>query len=86
MNRTRCIILLLFFTLFQLHADTLIAPSESAMNYYGRFDVADPSKPRCGWSGAAIEASFPGPVIGMRMEHANAYYDIEIDGVLDTVV
>lgn len=71
---------------FQIYADVLITPNDKKINYYGRFDQTDPMKPRCNWSGAIIEASFPGPVIGMKMEHQNAFYDIEIDGKLDTVI
>ncbi|MBN1576032.1 MAG: hypothetical protein JW913_05740 [Chitinispirillaceae bacterium] len=53
----------------------LIAANDPRINYYGRFDFTTPAKPRLNWSGAVIEASFPGPIIGMRMVHANAYYD-----------
>jgi len=67
-------------------ANVLIAPSSPNINYYGRFTTTDPEKPRFNWSGATIEASFPGPTIGMRLEHSNAYYDVEIDGMHDTVI
>lgn len=72
--------------LFQLQADVLIPANDKRINYYGRFDLTDSLKPRFNWSGATIEASFPGPVIGMKLEHQDAYYDIEIDGKFDTVI
>lgn len=68
------------------YADTLISPADKRINYFGRFDMTDPAKPVFNWSGAIIEARFPGPTIGMSISHANAYYDIEIDGVIDTVI
>lgn len=70
----------------RIQADTLISPNDTRINYYGRFDFTDPAKPKCSWSGAIIEASFPGPTIGMRMEYVNAFYEIEIDGKIDTVI
>ncbi len=67
--------------------DTVLIPADDPrINYYGRFDFSTPSKPRFNWSGAVIEAAFPGPVIGMRMVHSNAYYDIEIDGKHDATI
>jgi lysophospholipase L1-like esterase len=71
---------------FQIQADVLIAPNDKGINYYGRFDQTDPTMPRFNWSGAIIEASFSGPVIGMKMDHLSAFYDIEIDGKIDTVI
>lgn len=82
----RTVSLLTFLFILPLHADTLIAPNQAGINYYGRFDFTDSAKPRCNWSGSIIEASFPGPTIGMRMDFINALYDVEIDGVLDTVI
>lgn len=67
-------------------ADTLIPADNPQINYYGRFDMSDPSKPVFNWSGTVIEANFPGPTIGMKMSHNNAWYDIEIDGQIDTVI
>jgi lysophospholipase L1-like esterase len=81
-----CCLLLMVFTLVTIHADTLIAPTDEGINYYGRFDFSTPARPKCNWSGAIIEASFPGPTIGMRLEYNDAYYDIEIDGVRDTII
>ncbi len=64
----------------------LVPADDKGINYYGRFDTADPKQPRFNWSGAIIEASFPGPVIGMKMQHTDAFYDIEIDGAVDTMI
>ncbi len=67
-------------------ANTLISADDPRINYYGRFDMSDPANPVFNWSGAVIEATFEGPIIGMKMTHNNAWYDIEIDGVIDTVI
>ncbi|MBN1309181.1 MAG: hypothetical protein JXA18_14755 [Chitinispirillaceae bacterium] len=67
--------------------DTVFVTAEDPrINYYGRFDFSTPAKPRFNWSGAIIEAVFPGSIIGMRMVHGNAFYDIEIDGEHDTTI
>jgi lysophospholipase L1-like esterase len=65
---------------------TLISPSDTKINYYGRLDFANPTAPQYGWSGVIIEASFSGTTIGMKIDHSNSFYDIEIDGKLDTTV
>lgn len=67
-------------------ADILIPADNPQINYYGRFDTSNPSNPVFNWSGAVIEANFSGPTIGMRMSHNNAWYDIEIDGQIDTLI
>jgi len=67
-------------------ADTLIPADNPQINYYGRFDMSDSSNLVFNWPGAVIEANFPGPTIGMKMSHNNAWYDIEIDGKIDTVL
>jgi lysophospholipase L1-like esterase len=67
--------------------DTVFIPADNpAINYYGRFDTSTPAQPRYNWSGVIIEAAFPGPIIGMRLAHDSAFYDVEIDGTLDTVI
>lgn len=86
-NRSWFILVGLILSFFRLlHAEVLIPSSDSRINYYGRFDFTEPDKPKCNWSGSIIEASFSGPVIGMKMEHENSYFDIEIDGKADTVI
>ncbi|MBN1759357.1 MAG: hypothetical protein JW863_13605 [Chitinispirillaceae bacterium] len=72
---------------FAAPAGTVLIPANNQnINYFGRFDMSTPEAPRVSWSGAIIEASFPGPVIGMKMEHQNSWYDIEIDGLIEKVV
>lgn len=87
---SNCVCSLLLFIVLGLcsepTADTLIPADNPQINYYGRFDMSDPSNPVFNWSGAIIEANFPGPTIGMKMSHNNAWYDIEIDGTVDTVI
>jgi lysophospholipase L1-like esterase len=80
-------VFMLFWSFLSVvQADVLIPASDPNINYYGRYDWSDPAKPAFNWSGNIIEASFPGPLIGMKLTHENGYYDIEIDGVIDTVI
>ena len=67
-------------------SDVLIAPNDPGINYYGRVDFSTPEKPVYNWSGVIIEAAFPGPTIGMNIDHSNSFYDIEIDGKPDTTI
>lgn len=72
--------LLLLLSAFTASAEVLIPANDSNINYYGRFDMSTPSKAKFNWSGCIIEASFPGPSIGINLTDGNADYDIEIDG------
>jgi hypothetical protein len=78
--------LLLLLSAFTASAEVLIPANDSNINYYGRFDMSTPSKAKFNWSGCIIEASFPGPSIGINMTDGNCDYDIEIDGVVTTVI
>jgi hypothetical protein len=69
-----------------VYPETLIPASDPNINYFGRFEVSKPAAPQFNWSGSAIEASFPGPSIGFKLTDGNADYDVEIDGVLDTII
>jgi lysophospholipase L1-like esterase len=80
-------VLTLFWSILSVaQADVLIPATDPNINYYGRYDLSDPAKPAFNWSGNIIEASFPGPLIGMKLAFENSYFDIEIDGVIDTVI
>lgn len=82
----------LFYSLVPLiiinnaQGDTLFAANDPRINYFGRIDFSDPASARFTWSGTAIEARFPGPSIGFRLVDGSADYDVEIDGVPDTVL
>jgi hypothetical protein len=67
-------------------ADTLFTADDPRINYYGRFDFTDPLSPRWNWSGSTIEARFTGPSIGFGLVDGKADYDVEIDGVIDTII
>lgn len=80
-------VLALFWSfILVVQADVLIPATDPNINYYGRYDWSDPAKPAFNWSGNTIEASFPGPLIGMKLTFENGYFDIEIDDVIDTVI
>lgn len=70
-------------SIFSAH---LIPPSNLNINYYGRIDFSDPEAPKYCWSGVIIEAAFTGSTIGMKIDHSNAYYDIEVDDSRDTLI
>jgi lysophospholipase L1-like esterase len=71
----------LFAAAVSLAADTLIPADNPAINYYGRFDFTDPKAPRFNWSGSTIEFQVHGTAtVGMEMTDGAGYYDIEIDG------
>jgi lysophospholipase L1-like esterase len=69
-----------------LQAEILIPASDQNINYYGRFDKSTASQVRFNWSGCIIEASFPGPSIGIELSDGQADYDVEIDGAPDTIL
>jgi hypothetical protein len=66
-----------------ISANVLIKPSDTNINYYGRCDFSK-STDSVGfnWAGTIIEASFPGPTIGVELRDGGAYFNVEIDGVL----
>ncbi|MBN2037247.1 MAG: hypothetical protein JW768_10940 [Chitinispirillaceae bacterium] len=78
--------LLLYVVPAVTRAEVLVPASDPNINYFGRFDASTASQVRFNWSGTIIEASFPGPSIGISLTDGQADYDVEIDGVLDTVL
>jgi hypothetical protein len=64
-------------------AEVLIKPNDANINYYGRFDFSNSATTvPFNWPGAIIEASFPGPSIGVELsDGGSSYFDVEIDGV-----
>lgn len=75
---------LLFCSTGILHAEVLVKPSDTNINYYGRFDFSNSSNTvPFNWPGAIIEAVFPGPSIGVELnDGGGSYFNVEIDGVL----
>ncbi len=65
-------------------AEVLIKPNDANINYYGRFDLSNSSSVvKFNWPGSIIEASFPGPSIGVELnDGGGSYFNVEIDGVL----
>jgi hypothetical protein len=74
---------LVFWSTGMVCAEVLIKPNDANINYYGRFDFSNAANAvTFNWPGAIIEASFPGPSIGVELsDGGNSYFDVEIDGV-----
>jgi len=65
--------------------DTLITADNPSINYYGRFDFSTPNAPRFNWSGSTIEFQVnSATTVGMELTDGAGYYDIEIDGKLQS--
>jgi hypothetical protein len=61
-------------------AAVTIAPNNSAIQYYGRFDITNPLQPRCEWTGSHIKAAFTGKSVSATVvSNAKVYLDILID-------
>jgi lysophospholipase L1-like esterase len=64
-------------------AAVTIAPDNSAIQYYGRFDMANPLQPRCEWTGSHIKVAFTGTSVSATVvSNAKVYLDILIDSVI----
>ena len=65
-------------------AEVLIKPNDPNINYYGRFDYSNSATTvPFNWPGSVIEASFPGPSIGVELNDGNGgYFNVELDGAL----
>ena len=50
------------------------------IQYHGRFDSADPKKPRCDWPGCSIEARFTGTAITVKISGGSNDFNVFIDG------
>jgi lysophospholipase L1-like esterase len=80
---TLCIVYAIFGSTGIVCAEVLIKPNDTNINYYGRFDFSTSSTTvKFNWPGTIIEASFPGPSIGVELTDGGAYFNVEIDGVL----
>jgi hypothetical protein len=64
-------------------AAVTISPNNSAIQYYGRFDMANQLQPRCEWTGSHIKVAFTGTSVSATVvSNAKVYLDILIDSVL----
>jgi hypothetical protein len=64
-------------------AAVTIAPNNSAIQYYGRFDMANQLQPRCEWTGSHIKVAFTGTSVAATVvSNAKVYLDILIDSLL----
>jgi hypothetical protein len=64
-------------------AAVTVTPDNGAIQYYGRFDMANPLQPRCEWTGSHIKVAFTGTSVSATVvSNAKVYLDILIDSVL----
>jgi lysophospholipase L1-like esterase len=60
------------------------ASGTPAVRFVARVDRSDPAGPRFAWSGSTILARFTGSTIGIRLAGATDYFDVRIDGTLQS--
>ena len=68
------------------HADTVISPSDSRIQYSGRVDFSNPAAPRFDWPGVSIQIRFNGPAIGFLLQDSQNRFDVWVDGKPQTVL
>ncbi len=66
--------------------ERFVAASDPALRFAGRWDLADPARPRASWPGFAVDTDFCGRAIQVRMTDAGNYFNVEIDGEFHGVV
>jgi lysophospholipase L1-like esterase len=64
--------------------DTATDAGPPAVRFVARVDRSNPAGPRFAWSGSTILARFTGASIGVRLADATDYFDVRIDGVLQS--
>lgn len=62
------------------HAAVAIPADHASIQYFGRFDRANPKRPRFDWPGCAIQARFTGPSIAVKLGGGNNEFNVFIDG------
>jgi lysophospholipase L1-like esterase len=60
------------------------ADAAAAVRFVARVDYESATGPRFAWSGSTILAQFTGNSIGIRLSGAAKYFDVTIDGTLQT--
>ncbi len=83
-------LLLLLFLLFSIlpsgiYSQTIIAADDPNIQYFGRWDFADPLAPTHSWPGVYIYVEFEGTSIGVKMNDNFDYYNVIIDDTILTV-
>ncbi len=68
-----------------VHAMTFIPAADPGIQYFGRWDMTDPLRPRYSWPGVYICAGFTGRSIGVRLLDTTNYFNVYIDGKLHGV-
>jgi hypothetical protein len=64
---------------------TFIPADNASIQYFGRWDMTDPLRPRYSWPGVYICAEFTGPRIGVRLLDTTDYFNVYVDGALHGV-
>lgn len=57
-----------------------VPANDPNIQYFGRFDMADPLKPRFDWPGCAIQARFTGTSITVKISGGQNDFNVIIDG------
>ncbi len=55
-----------------------------AVRYVARVDYTDATGPRFAWSGSTVLARFTGSSIGVKLSGPTTYFDVSIDGVMQS--
>lgn len=86
-NTIRLLLLLtLFLSAVNGHAQELIPPTHPAISYQGRVDRSNPDVVRFDWPGVSFGCRFTGERIGLRMEGGERnHFNLFIDGELVSV-
>jgi hypothetical protein len=89
LNRFKQPMLLFFFALFgftlRLYSGETIPANHPSIQYFGRWDMTDPTHPRHSWPGVYIYVGFTGKSIGIRLTDNVNYYNVYIDGKFRSV-
>ncbi len=64
---------------------SVVAPSDTRIQYAGRVDFSEPDAPRFDWPGVSITVRFRGRGIGFRLEDGGNDYNLFVDGALSQV-
>lgn len=66
--------------------ERFIGAADPALIYEGRWDRADPEKPRASWPGFSVTTDIVGKALHVRMNDGGNFYNVEVDGKLVKVV
>jgi len=72
----------LFLNQAPVSAAVDVAADDPNIRYNGRFDFADPKKPRFDWPGTGIQARFTGASVAVRISGGENEFNVLIDGEL----